>query len=109
MALAEKISDYILGNCITVGLWRLVAESRGTGLEAAEEFLRETIYHNIRQRIDDDYWLYAFNDIKLPDPAEMDKAFDTVAREYENGYIAGFKDCVKLLNFSVLKRSEPNE
>lgn len=110
MSFTEKISDHILANCVTVGLWRLVAESQKITLEAAENFLREKIYHNIRQRVEDDYWLYSFNDIKGLEPAAMDKAFGIVAGEYENGYIAGFTDCVKLLNLSALnKRSEPNE
>ena len=109
LSLAEKISDHILGNCVTVGLWRLVAESQKLTLAAAENFLREKIYHNIRRRVDDDYWLYAFNDIKGLKPSEMDRAYDVVAGEYENGYIAGFMDCVKLLNFSAFMRGEKND
>lgn len=109
LSLAEKISDHILGNCVTVGLWRLVAESQKITLEAAENFLREKIYHNIRKRVDDDYWLYDFNDIKGLKPSDMDKAYDVVAGEYENGYIAGFMDCVKLLNFSAFMRGEKND
>ncbi len=101
MSLAEKTSDHILGNCVTVGLWRLVTESQKLTLAAAENFLRVKIYYNIRRRIDDDCWLYAFNDIKGLKPSEMDRAFDVVAGEYENGYIAGFMDCVKLINFSA--------
>ena len=107
MSLAEKISDHILGNCVTVGLWRLVAESQKITLEAAENFLREKIYHNIRKRVDDDYWLYAFNNIKGLKPSDMDKAYDVVSGEYENGYIAGFMDCVvQLLNFSAFSERD---
>lgn len=100
MSLTEKISEHILNNCVTVGLLKLMMKNRDNNYSETVKFLNETVRCNINNRIQSEGWLYSVNELINEMPPEFaERTYDTTVKEYKNGYIAGFTDCIRLLGF----------